>query len=164
MNKPGQFFAFLIAIGFTVFLFSLFSPKEAIKLGPFEFSYYKPSELLGSFWLEEGLAGGTVIENLKILTVNTLSSDQDVTFSESAIHNSLPTKKLVPPTKLDTSIQVVDVATFSSFFEALNIMSNDPNERVRIINYGDWQIEGDALPCSCVMPFKKNMAVMVLVM
>ena len=145
MNKPGQFFAFLIAIGFTVFLFSLFSPKEAIKLGPFEFSYYKPSELLGSFWLEEGFAGDTGVENLKILTLDTLSSDQDVNFSESAIHNLLPTKIPVPPTKLDTSIQVVDVATFSSFFEALNIMSNDPNERVRIIHYGDSQLEGDRI-------------------
>ena len=145
MNKPGQFFAFLIAIGFTVFLFSLFSPKEAIKLGPFELSYYKPSELLGSFWLEDAFASDTGVLNLKNLTIDTLLSDQDVTFSESAIHNSLPTKMQVPPTKLDTSIQVVDVATFSSFFEALKIMSNDPNERVRVIHYGDSQLEGDRI-------------------
>ena len=145
MNKPGQFFAFLIAIGFTVFLLSLFSPKEAFKLGPFELSYYKPSDLLGSFWVEESFAVDTGLSNLNILPVDTALPDQDGTLSESAIHNPLPIKILVPPAKLDTGIQVIDVASFSSFFEALNVISNDPNERVRVIHYGDSQLEGDRI-------------------
>ena len=145
MNKPGQFFAFLIATGFTVFLLSLFSPKEALKLGPFELSYYKPSDLLGSFWVEESFAVDTGVSKLKILAVDTALSDQDGTLSESAIHNPLPIKILVPPVKLDTGIQVIDVASFFSFFEALNVIDHDPNERVRVIHYGDSQLEGDRI-------------------
>ena len=143
MNKPGQFFAFLIALGFTVFLFSLFSPKEAVKLGPFELSYYKPSELLGSFWVEETRGVDSGAQYLTSFPGDTVLPE--VTGSASAIHSSLPSKRLVPPAKLETAIQVVDVASFAKFFEALKVINKDPSQRVRVIHYGDSQLEGDRI-------------------
>jgi len=53
MNKPGQFFGFLVALGIAVFALSIVLPSGKAELGPFELGYYHPKDLLGPFWTGE---------------------------------------------------------------------------------------------------------------
>jgi len=53
MQKPGHIFLFLLVLGSVILGLSVLSPKEPIKIGPFELSFYQPQDLLGLSWEEE---------------------------------------------------------------------------------------------------------------
>ena len=50
MNKPGQFFAFLLVLALVVSGLSLLIGGRSVVLGDAELSYYSPSELFGPLW------------------------------------------------------------------------------------------------------------------
>ena len=46
---------------------------------------------------------------------------------------------------LDTTIQVADVLTFAPFFDALAALKGSSTENVRVLHFGDSQLEGDRI-------------------
>lgn len=133
---------------------SFLSPKEKWQLGPFEIGYYTPEELLGTLWSEDSTADNAIavpensvldalIEETDTVTVPLLSEETEM----------LP---VAEPVVLDTAIQLVDVKLFASFFDALHRLSADPNSRVRVLHFGDSQLEGDRITMQLRDAYQRN--------
>jgi len=143
MNKPAHLFLFLLALGGIMLSLSFLSPKEKWQIGPFEMGYYSPAELLGTLW--------TASDSSEIVNVAPENEALDLLIQEAdtAIEPLLSgASKLLPVEKqvvLDTAIQLVDIKLFAPFFKALDRLSSDPNSRVRILHFGDSQLEGDRI-------------------
>ena len=75
-------------------------------------------------------------------------SEADTLLSDSVIKKEINYKEISDPSiKLITSIQYKDSANktaLNNFFEALAAVSTD-NKSIRILHYGDSQIEGDRI-------------------
>ena len=73
--------------------------------------------------------------------------------SVSEIPVNSASNQVVPPTNLvvqeaaprDTTIQVADVLTFAPFFDALASLKGSSTENVRVLHFGDSQLEGDRI-------------------
>jgi len=131
MQKPGHIFLFLLVLGFFVLGLSFLSPKSPLKLGPFELSFYQPQDLLGLQWEEE--------------PVDTLGT---VGLLDSLDLDSLPAEvveivKEVPA--LDTTLQMASWDALAPLFDALADLKVGKRSTVRIIHYGDSQLEGDRI-------------------
>ena len=133
---------------------SFLSPKEKWQLGPFEIGYYTPEELLGTLWSEDSTADNAIavpensvldalIEETDTVTAPLLSEETEM----------LP---VAEPVVLDTAIQLVDVKLFASFFDALHRLSADPNSRVRVLHFGDSQLEGDRITMQLRDAYQRN--------
>ena len=133
---------------------SFLSPKEKWKVGPFEMGYYTPDELLGALWSEDSTADNTIavpensildalIEETDTVTAPLLSKETEM----------LP---VTEPVVLDTAIQLVDAKLFAPFFEALERLSVDPNSRVRVLHFGDSQLEGDRITMQLRDAYQRN--------
>ena len=133
---------------------SFLSPKEKWQLGPFEIGYYTPEELLGTLWSEDSTADNAIavpensvldalIEETDTVTVPLLSEETEM----------LP---VAEPVVLDTAIQLVDVKLFAPFFDALHRLSADPNSRVRVLHFGDSQLEGDRITMQLRDAYQRN--------
>ena len=150
MNKPGQFFGFLVALGMAVFALSVVLPNGKTELGPFELGYYHPKDLLGPFWSGEKPTEQPKpnIDPLGLDSIATLEEEWDSVSVAVQREIELAAEKArlaVPEPSLDTLIQVVDVRTFAPYFEALEALKEDPSKTARIIHYGDSQLEGDRI-------------------
>ena len=133
---------------------SFLSPKEKWQLGPFEIGYYTPKELLGTLWSEDSTADNAIavpensvldalIEETDTVTAPLLSEETEM----------LP---VAEPVVLDTAIQSVDVKLFAPFFDALHRLSADPNSRVRVLHFGDSQLEGDRITMQLRDAYQRN--------
>ncbi|MEY2963039.1 MAG: hypothetical protein RL754_300 [Bacteroidota bacterium] len=127
MNNPKQLFGFLVFLGLSVFGLSLLTPKTAFEIGPFELSYYTPKELVGPLWRAEAAP------ILDTIAVDFIDSTEVTTVVEE--------EKVV----LDTLIQVRQATDFANYFEALKALKQGQRSNVRIIHYGDSQLEGDRI-------------------
>ncbi len=154
MNKPAHLFLFLFVLGSLMLGLSFLSPKEKWQLGPFEIGYYTPEELLGTLWSEDSTADNAIavpensvldalIEETDTVTAPLLSEETEM----------LP---VAEPVVLDTAIQLVDVKLFASFFDALHRLSADPNSRVRVLHFGDSQLEGDRITMQLRDAYQRN--------
>ena len=143
MNKPAHLFLFLFALGALMLGLSFLSPKEKWQVGPFEIGYYTTSELLGTLWSVDSTADKAIAvpENpgLDALIEETDTATAPLLSEETQI---LP---VAVPVVLDTAIQLVDVKLFAPFFGALERLSVDRNARVRVLHFGDSQLEGDRI-------------------
>ena len=137
MNKPHHFFAFLLVLGLFVFGFSLLAPAEKVHLGPFEIGYYRPSDLLGPLWRAEA-APADVLDSASM----EFWTDPEDSLSWSADEE---VEEPVQKVRLDTLIQLNDPFLFASYFDALSELKRGGRPRVRIIHYGDSQLEGDRI-------------------
>lgn len=120
---------------------SFLSPKEKVQVGPFELGYYTPRELLGVLWQEDDSTKATRTTP-KNAVLDALIEEAD-TFATPLLSEETELLPVVEPVILDTAIQLVDVQSFSPFFEALKRLSTNSNSRVRILHFGDSQLEGD---------------------
>ena len=154
MNKPAHLFLFLFVLGSLMLGLSFLSPKEKWQLGPFEIGYYTPEELLGTLWSEDSTADNAIavpensvldalIEETDTVTAPLLSEETEM----------LP---VAEPVVLDTAIQLVDVKLFAPFFDALHRLSADPNSRVRVLHFGDSQLEGDRITMQLRDAYQRN--------
>ena len=152
MNKPGHFFGFLVALGIAVFGLSLLLPSGKAALGPFELGYYHPKDLLGPFWTGEQPEATDIEKGADPFGLDSIALEEEVVLDSSVVVEEraleLAAEKArlaVPAAVLDTMIQVVDVRTFGPYFEALKALKSDPSAQVRVIHYGDSQLEGDRI-------------------
>lgn len=151
MNKPSHFFGFLIALGAVVVALSVVIPNGTKEIGPFEVGYYQPKDLLGPFWTGEQWVPPAQVKDGEFLELDSLELlDQTVASSDSAEVRKLKlaeerARLAVPAPKLDTLIQVVDIQSFAPYFLALDSLKADPTRSVRVIHYGDSQLEGDRI-------------------
>ena len=143
MNKPAHFFLFLFALGSIMLGLSFLSPKEKVQVGPFELGYYTPGELLGVLWQEDDSTKAT-LTTPKNAVLDALIEETD-TFATPLLSEETELLPVVEPIILDTAIQLVDIKSFSPFFEALKRLSANSNSRVRILHFGDSQLEGDRI-------------------
>ena len=154
MNKPAHLFLFLFVLGSLMLGLSFLSPKEKWQVGPFEIGYYTPEELLGTLWSEDSAADNAIavpensvldalIEETDTVTAPLLSEETEM----------LP---VAEPVVLDTAIQLVDVKLFAPFFDALHRLSADPNSRVRVLHFGDSQLEGDRITMQLRDAYQRN--------
>ena len=147
MNKPGQFFAFLLVLALVVSGLSLLIGGRSVVLGDAELSYYSPSELFGPLWSG---SDSVVVEVKENEALDALINEGD---SVSEIPVDSASTQVVPPTNLvvkeaaprDTTIQVADVLTFAPFFDALAALKGSSTENVRVLHFGDSQLEGDRI-------------------
>jgi len=143
MNKPAHLFLFLLALGGIMLSLSFLSPKEKWQIGPFEMGYYSPAELLGTLWTASDSSGiVNVAPENEALDLLIQEADTAIEPLLSGASKLLPVEKQVV---LDTAIQLVDIKLFAPFFKALDRLSSDPNSRVRILHFGDSQLEGDRI-------------------
>ena len=147
MNKPGHFFGFLLILALFVSGLSLLIGGKSLNIGDTELSYYSPAELFGPFWAGED---SVVVEVKENEALDALINEGDSVY-ESPVDSIAPA--IIPPTNLaveqaaplDTSIQVADVLTFAPFFDALNALKASSIENVRVLHFGDSQLEGDRI-------------------
>lgn len=134
MQKPSHIFLFLAALGLTIFGLSLLMPDEKIEVGEFQIGFYTPNDLLGSFWDADDQ-----------LYEDTLSVSYDSLFTDS-LHNAVDMEEAEPkPIVLDTLLQMKEWDALKEFWLALEDLKRGKRNSVRIIHYGDSQIEGDRI-------------------
>jgi len=132
MQKPGHIFLFLLALGSVIFSLSLVFPKDKLKVGTFEVGFYQPKDLLGPFWIpNEPMA-----EEAEAWVLDSVAID---TLPESVVE----VIKEVP--KLDATLQMGQWDALAQFFEDLEDLKSGKRKNVRVIHYGDSQIEGDRI-------------------
>lgn len=131
MQKPGHIFLFLLVLGSVILGLSVLSPKEPIKIGPFELSFYQPQDLLGLSWEEEQVDSLDTFGLMDSLSLDSLP--------EEVIE--IVTQKPV----LDTTLQIAKWDVFAPIFDALSDLKAGKRSKVRIIHYGDSQLEGDRI-------------------
>jgi lysophospholipase L1-like esterase len=91
-----------------------------------------------------------VVEVKENESLEALMAASDSLVEEPVEHSAT---SLVPPDNLavaqaaprDTSIQVSDVLTFAPFFDALSALKSSSTENVRVLHFGDSQLEGDRI-------------------
>jgi hypothetical protein len=147
MNKPGQFFAFLLVLALVVSALSLLIGGKSVVLCDAELSYYSPSELFGPFWSGSDSMVVEVNDNEALdALINESDSIAETQIDNTSNRSVRPTyflvKKAAPR---DTTIQVVDVLTFAPFFDALAALKGSSTENVRVLHFGDSQLEGDRI-------------------
>ena len=148
MNKPGHFFGFLVVLALVVSALSLLIGGRSLEMGDTALSYYSPSELFGPLWKGADSVFIEVKENeaLEVLIEESDSVDSPTEDSSSQqeiiIPNNLSVQQAAP---LDTTIQVSDIMMFAPFFDALASMKSNETENVRVLHFGDSQLEGDRI-------------------
>ena len=147
MNKPGHFFGFLVVLALVVSGLSLLIGGKSVEIGDAELSYYSPSELFGPFWKGADSAIVEVKENIALEALigesdSIDASPKDSSQQELHIPNNLSVQQAAP---LDTTIQVSDIMMFAPFFDALAAVKNSRTENVRVLHFGDSQLEGDRI-------------------
>jgi len=148
MNKPGHFFGFLVVLALVVSGLSLLIDGKSVEIGDAELSYYSPSELFGPFWkgtdssfveVKENDALEALIEEGDSIDLAPLDSNRQ---QELKIPDNLAVENAIP---LDSSIQVSDIMMFAPFFDALAVLKNNRAKNVRVLHFGDSQLEGDRI-------------------
>ena len=154
MNKPAHLFLFLFVLGSLMLGLSFLSPKEKWQVGPFEIGYYTPSELLGALWSEDSTVDKAIVvpENL---VLDALIEETD-TVTAPLLYEETEMLPVAEPVVLDTAIQLSDVKLFAPFFDALQRLSADPNSRVRVLHFGDSQLEGDRITMQLRDAYQRN--------
>jgi hypothetical protein len=132
MQKPGHIFLFLFALGSVIFGLSLVFPKDKFTLGPFELGFYQPSDLLGTFWNPKE----ALLEDTQVWTMDTVALDS---LPESIV------EVIKEAPELDTTLQMGQWDALAQFFEALDALKSGKRNSVRVIHYGDSQLEGDRI-------------------
>ena len=132
MNKPQHYFLFLATLGVLVFSLSALSPKEKWQVGPFELGFYTPNDLLGNFWTARPDALDTAFIAQDSNAVDALA---DSIVRYAAAHAYTP----------DTAIAVKNVLSFAPFFDQLDQVAAGKKRAVRVLHYGDSQLEGDRI-------------------
>ena len=147
MNKPGHFFGFLLVLGLFVSGLSLLTAGKSWKVGDTELSYYSPSELFGPLWSGKDSLVTKVKENQALEAL--LEESDTVALKEV---DPVEEQAKVSPNALklnaaprDTTIQISNILTFAPFFDALKALKARSTENVRVLHYGDSQLEGDRI-------------------
>lgn len=154
MNKPAHLFLFLFALGGIMLGLSFLSPKEKWQVGPFEIGYYTPGELLGTLWSDKDSTTSVVpVPENAVLDALIEATDSAVAPLLSGASKLLPVQQVAV---LDTAIQLVDVKLFAPFFQALERLSKDQNSRVRVLHFGDSQLEGDRITMQLRDAYQRN--------
>ena len=148
MNKPGHFFGFLVLLALVVSGLSLLIGGRSLQVGDTVLSYYSPPELFGPLWKGADSVFVEIKEN-DALEALIKESDSVDSFTEDSsspqginIPNNLAIQQSAP---LDTTIQVSDIMMFAPFFDALAAMKSSKTENVRVLHFGDSQLEGDRI-------------------
>jgi len=132
MQKPVHIFLFLVAIGMVLIGLSFLSPKDKMKFGEFELGFYQPQDLLGPLWSpSEAVPEDTVAWALDSLELDTLPAEVVEVVKEIPV--------------LDSTLQLGQRDALSLFFEALESLKRGDRSTVRVIHYGDSQLEGDRI-------------------
>lgn len=132
MQKPVHIFLFLVAIGMVLIGLSFLSPKDKMKFGEFELGFYQPQDLLGPLWSpSEAVPEDTVAWALDSLELDTLPAEVVEVLKEIPV--------------LDSTLQLGQRDALSLFFEALESLKRGDRSTVRVIHYGDSQLEGDRI-------------------
>ncbi len=143
MQKPVHIFLFLVALGLVITGLSFLSPKEKVKVGEFELGFYQPQDLLGPLWTpSEAVLEDTVAWAVDSLDLDTLPAEVVEVVKEMPV--------------LDTTLQMGQWDALAPFFEALGSLERGERNTVRIIHYGDSQLEGDRITMQLRNSLQKN--------
>jgi len=143
MQKPVHIFLFLVALGLVITGLSFLSPKDKVKVGEFELGFYQPQDLLGPLWSPgEGVLEDTVAWAEDSLDLDTLPAEVVEVVKEMPV--------------LDTTLQMGQWDALGPFFEALASLERGERNAVRIIHYGDSQLEGDRITMQLRNSLQKN--------
>lgn len=149
MNKPAHFLLFLLALAAVMSGLSLLIGGRTLSIGSTDLSYYSPSELFGPLWGEADSMNIVVLDNEELDALIEATDTLEELAVDTAKGDSLSTVPsnlaVIPPAKRDTSIQVADILSFAPFFDALKRLKSDPNAQVRVLHFGDSQLEGDRI-------------------
>ncbi len=110
----------------------MLSPAEKWTLGPFEIGYFRPHDLLGPLWPEQ-TEGSARLKPLASSLSDTINSIDSLA------------KDLAEVPVLDTLIQVASFKAMEDYFNALEALSAGKRRSIRVIHYGDSQLEGDRI-------------------
>ncbi|MEL0295821.1 MAG: hypothetical protein VW971_06595 [Cryomorphaceae bacterium] len=126
---------------------SLIIGGKSLVLGDAELSYYSPSELFGPFWKGTDSVTVEVKENKALDALINEGDSLEEPFIDSVSNTVVPPTNLVveAAASRDTTIQVSDVLTFAPFFDALTDLRASSTENVRVLHFGDSQLEGDRI-------------------
>lgn len=138
MNTPKHIFFFLVVLGLSVLGLSFLSPSQKVAMGPFELGYYQPSDLLGQLWTAKAPIKQMATEEDSMV----FDFDEDL---DGAIVVDEEPLEVVEQVELDTNIQIIDVLRMAPYFEGLKALKAGQKSRVRVIHYGDSQLEGDRI-------------------
>ncbi len=132
MQKPVHIFLFLVTLGLVIAGLSFLSPKDKVKVGDFEFGFYQPQNLLGPLWSpSEAVLEDTVAWVVDSLDLDTLPPEVVEVVKEIPL--------------LDTTLQMGQWDALAPFFEVLEDLKRGEVNAVRVIHYGDSQLEGDRI-------------------
>lgn len=143
MHKPVHIFLFLVALGLFITGLSFLAPKDKVEVGEFELGFYQPQDLLGPLWSpSEAVLEDTVDWALDSLDLDTLPAEVVEVVKEIPI--------------LDTTLQMGHWDDLAPFFEALEDLKRGERNTVRVIHYGDSQLEGDRITMQLRNTLQKN--------
>ena len=134
--KPIQTLLFLVSVGVLSFGLAMIMPKEGLDLG---------NDLSLRFaTLEKDTLASAPIE--KIADVEAFLEELEIEIDSTAIKDSIKLAKIAERKRL-SKIQWAnnDRTTMASLFEALTITKASKKTKVRIMHFGDSQIEGDRI-------------------
>ena len=132
--KPFQVFLFFLAVGLTLLLTALYFPKEGIRISDgIVLKYVNVDDLFKE-------------EEVKIKDMEAFLKQYETPIDSTAIKDSLERAKLAYR-KAMLRIQWPDSnrQKLFSFFEKLEKVKSGDVKKIRIMHYGDSQIEGDRI-------------------
>lgn len=135
MHKPIHTLAFIIATSFVLIAISLIIPDNGIAIS---------ESVCIKFPSFHSLFSSPSPQKKDITTIIALADSVEHNATQKV--DTLLNDKKEPVVKLNTSIQYKDESrqSLSQFFNALQKISNEANS-IRILHYGDSQIEGDRI-------------------
>ncbi len=141
--KPFYILSFILLAMLALAVVSYIFPKEGIMVGSQKIIF--PN--LASYFSSEKTQKTDISKIVALADAEDNLSDSTNVKSDSILKKEIDYKEVNDPSiKLITSIQYKDSAknSLDNFFEALAAVSSD-NKSIRILHYGDSQIEGDRI-------------------
>ncbi|MFN8230762.1 MAG: GDSL-type esterase/lipase family protein [Bacteroidia bacterium] len=133
MYKPIQTWLFTIAVFILLSLLSLMFPKNGIYFGKNKLSFPSLTQLFGNETNKKDISKIlAAADSLDVETsINNTTQDTTLSIKDSVV-------------KLNTGLQFRNRTVLSNFFDALINLKVNPKS-IRVLHYGDSQIEGDRI-------------------
>ncbi len=140
--KPHKVLLFFLAVGLLLGITVVAMPGKGIEVGPFTLSMPTTHDLFGKDTIhyanvDEFVELAEHVDSLPDITE--LSIDVDSTQSDTVRANAEELIKSIPPIQYKNG----DASSLIPFFTALDTQSK--KKKVRVMHYGDSQIEGDRM-------------------
>ncbi|MEW5846480.1 MAG: hypothetical protein AB1777_09495 [Bacteroidota bacterium] len=154
MNKPYHTLIFLVLVAMLYVLLSIIVPDGAFRVGDILFRIPRPSELLAKsetrqvFNSADSIQSSTCKQTETFSTASPVNADSISTAVEPIKNERIELPKATPKSAVGINTLPIEMPTgrnpLGSFVNALSNL-DDQNAIVRVLHYGDSQIEGDRI-------------------